>query len=68
MNHVDVLGPVNPVRRLIARAKDVGALVLIVTSADGGPARLVLEGDTTGRIASWRIGVPPQVFYVEGCG
>jgi hypothetical protein len=46
----------------------VGALELIVRPAGGGPTRLVLEGDTTGRIVSWRIGVPPQVFYVEGCG
>lgn len=45
-----------------------GALELIVKPADGGPTRMVIEGDTTGRIASWRIGVPPQVFYVEGCG
>jgi hypothetical protein len=46
----------------------VGALELIVTPPDHGPARLVLEIDPTGRVASWRIGVPPQVYYVEGCG
>lgn len=44
-----------------------GALELIVAPADGGSARLVLESDSEGRIASWRIGLPPQVFYVEGC-
>jgi hypothetical protein len=45
-----------------------GALELVVTPADGGSARLVVEIDPSGRIASWRIGVPPQVYYVEGCG
>jgi len=28
---------------------------------------LVLETDSQGRISQWRIGVPPQVDYVEGC-
>ena len=33
---------------------------------DGAHA-LVFETDTDGRITEWRIGVPPQVDYVEGC-
>jgi hypothetical protein len=28
----------------------------------------VFETDAAGRIVSWRIGVPPQIYYVEGCG
>ncbi|WP_202843274.1 hypothetical protein [Luteimonas saliphila] len=41
--------------------------VLRVTDAGGGEAALVLELDAAGRVDAWRIGVPPQVDYVEGC-
>lgn len=40
---------------------------LIVTPEYGEPARLVFEVDGEGRVVEWRIGLPPQVFYVEGC-
>ncbi|MCD9029295.1 lectin [Luteimonas sp. BDR2-5] len=33
---------------------------------DGGAA-LVFETDADGKVTEWRIGVPPQVDYVEGC-
>lgn len=33
-----------------------------------GAAALVFETDAEGRVVAWRIGVPPQVDYVEGCG
>jgi hypothetical protein len=29
---------------------------------------LVFETDATGKVTRWRVGVPPQVDYVEGCG
>lgn len=32
-----------------------------------GEAALVFETDAAGRVTAWRIGVPPQVDYVEGC-
>lgn len=41
---------------------------LTVTPEDKSAARLVFEIGEDGKIISWRIGVPPQVFYVEGCG
>ena len=44
-----------------------GGKYLIVAPEDGGPARLVFEVDAAGRITEWRVGVPPQVHYVEGC-
>ena len=44
-----------------------GGKVLVVAPADGGEARLVFETDAEGRITSWRIGLEPQVHYVEGC-
>lgn len=44
-----------------------GGQTLIVTPEDKSDARLVFETDATGKILTWRIGVPPQVFYVEGC-
>ena len=29
---------------------------------------LVFETDAQGRVTRWRVGVPPQIDYVEGCG
>jgi hypothetical protein len=45
-----------------------GARDLVVSPADGGAARLVVEVDVDSRISGWRVGIPPQVDYVEGCG
>lgn len=44
-----------------------GGRYLRITDAGGGPAALVFETDATGRVTRWRIGLPPQVDYVEGC-
>ncbi|WP_394001716.1 hypothetical protein ACF3M1_14225 [Luteimonas sp. WGS1318] len=33
-----------------------------------GDHALVFETDTAGRVTEWRVGTPPQVDYVEGCG
>jgi hypothetical protein len=41
---------------------------LTARSPDGANAKLVFEIDPAGKATSWRIGVPPQVDYVEGCG
>ena len=45
-----------------------GARTLRVKDAAGGNGALVFETDAKGVVAAWRIGVPPQVDYVEGCG
>ncbi|GAA4796127.1 lectin [Lysobacter hankyongensis] len=45
-----------------------GARTLRTQDAAGGPAALVFETDAGGAIVAWRIGVPPQIDYVEGCG
>ena len=45
-----------------------GGRTLTVSAPDGGAAKLVFEIDAAGKISNWRIGVPPQVYYVEGCG
>ncbi|MCD9005726.1 lectin [Luteimonas sp. XNQY3] len=45
-----------------------GAHTLRVIDADGGTAALVFETDAGGTVTGWRIGVPPQVDYVERCG
>ncbi|ALN59642.1 hypothetical protein GLE_4301 [Lysobacter enzymogenes] len=42
-----------------------GAQVLRVGDASGGV--LVFETAGDGKVARWRIGIPPQVDYVEGC-
>ena len=44
-----------------------GARYLRVTRP-GSEAVLVFETDEAGRVQEWRIGLPPQVDYVEGCG
>lgn len=46
---------------------DPAGKVLRVADAGGGNGVLVLELDKDGRVDEWRIGVPPQVDYVEGC-
>ncbi|GAB3509271.1 lectin [Pseudoxanthomonas daejeonensis] len=44
-----------------------GAQSLRVTR-DGSDAVLLFEADAQGRVQEWRIGLPPQVDYVERCG
>lgn len=46
---------------------DPDGRVLRVTGPDGAPAALVFELGADGRVDAWRVGVPPQVDYVEGC-
>ena len=46
---------------------DPAGKVLRVADPGGGNGALVLELDKDGRVDEWRIGVPPQVDYVEGC-
>ena len=45
-----------------------GAQTLTVNSNAHKNANLIFEVDTSGTIVNWRIGVVPQVYYVEGCG
>lgn len=44
-----------------------GARYLVVRPAGTEPARFVFEVNPQGRVARWRVGVPPAVHYVEGC-
>ncbi len=44
-----------------------GALTLRLPDAATQTA-LVFETDADGKVTSWRVGKPPQVDYVEGCG
>ncbi|WP_449467932.1 lectin [Stenotrophomonas humi] len=45
-----------------------GGKVLRVPAADGSQGVLVFELGADGKASAWRVGVPPQVDYVEGCG
>ncbi|WP_269792748.1 lectin [Stenotrophomonas sp. Iso1] len=45
-----------------------GGKVLRVPAADGSRGVLVFELGADGKASAWRVGVPPQVDYVEGCG
>jgi hypothetical protein len=40
---------------------------LRITDPAGGDGVLVFETDAQGRVDEWRVGLPPQVDYVEGC-
>lgn len=44
-----------------------GGQYLRISDEAGGPGVLVFETDENGRVTTWRIGLPPQVDYVEGC-
>ena len=43
-----------------------GAKYLRIT-APGSNGLLLFETDAQGKVTRWRVGVPPQVDYVEGC-
>ncbi|WP_226978556.1 lectin [Xanthomonas sp. LMG 12460] len=45
-----------------------GAKMLRVRGESGQPGVLVFETDAAGKAVAWRVGLPPQVDYVEGCG
>lgn len=45
-----------------------GGKNLIVSGPDGSDSKLIFEIGADGTVSSWRVGVPPQVDYVEGCG
>jgi hypothetical protein len=40
---------------------------LRIRDPDGGQGVLLFEADDEGVVGEWRIGLPPQVDYVEGC-
>lgn len=44
---------------------EANAKVLRIGDASGGV--LVFETDGGGKVVRWRVGIPPQVDYVEGC-
>lgn len=44
-----------------------GAHTLIVSPTANDKARLIFEIDGQNTVINWRIGVTPQVYYVEGC-
>lgn len=44
-----------------------GGRYLSLAASGVAPSRLVFETDANGKAAEWRIGLAPQVDYVEGC-
>ncbi|MHB8912406.1 MAG: hypothetical protein ACYC42_07125 [Lysobacter sp.] len=44
-----------------------GGKYLRIRDGAGGEGVLLFVTDAAGKVATWRIGVPPQVDYVEGC-
>ena len=44
-----------------------GGQYLSMDAGDVAPTRRVFEVDAAGKVTSWRVGLSPQVEYVEGC-
>ena len=44
-----------------------GGQYLSVAASGVAPSKLVFETDATGKVTAWRVGLTPQVDYVEGC-
>lgn len=44
-----------------------GGRYLRIADPDGGDGVLIFETDAAEIVSEWRVGVPPQVDYVEGC-
>jgi hypothetical protein len=44
-----------------------GGKTLSVAASGAAPSKLVFETDAAGKVTSWRVGLTPQVDYVEGC-
>jgi len=44
-----------------------GGQYLSLEAGDVAPTRLVFEADAAGKVTAWRVGLSPQVDYVEGC-
>ena len=44
-----------------------GGQYLSMDAGDVAPTGLVFEVDAAGKVTSWRVGLSPQVEYVEGC-
>ena len=44
-----------------------GGQYLSVAASGVAPSKLVFEADAAGKVTAWRVGLAPQVDYVEGC-
>jgi hypothetical protein len=44
-----------------------GGKYLSIAASGAAPAKLVFETDAAGRATAWRVGLSPQVDFVEGC-
>ena len=44
-----------------------GGQYLSMLASGVAPAKLVFEVDAAGKASAWRVGLSPQVDYVEGC-
>ena len=44
-----------------------GGKYLAIGASGVAPSKLVFETDADGKVTEWRVGVMPQVDYVEGC-
>lgn len=44
-----------------------GGRYLSLATSGAAPSKLVFETDAAGKVSAWRVGLSPQVDYVEGC-
>ena len=66
-NTADALQALYPTHELVPH-KYVEGGRYFETRAPEGEAKLVFELDAAGTVTQWRVGLPPQVDQVEGCG
>lgn len=50
-----------------AAVHDPDGVELVLDPGNGHASRVVFELDASGTIVQWRVGLEPQVHYVEGC-
>lgn len=64
----DEVARLYPGAEVVAHKYVEGARTLRAKDPAGGTGALVFETDAKSVVTAWRIGVPPQVDYVESCG
>lgn len=64
---VDQLKPLYPNLQAMPHKYVEGGQYLSTTSTGATPTKLIFEVDAAGKVTAWRVGLSPQVDYVEGC-
>lgn len=66
-NTLDALQALYPQHELMPHKYIEGGRYFVVAAPASGESKLVFELDAGGTVTAWRVGLPPQVDFVEGC-